>query len=219
VSWSGPWIFQTTAPKRTPFPWVGERLSSYPVHPTRSETVSVRFDNSKTGALHIESGPCVLPDSCGLVDGFPDESYWLITTDLSHRALSRLHFWAAYGVVEMVPADLIDGPGDELLVIRTPAHASPSAGFFLEIWKLGAARPVELSDRIDVGTWISGLWMNWRANLLIDLTKPKPRSIEIRPEFGIYPCHLITSDERAQVRLRQVRALIFNPETRRYSPH
>jgi len=35
-------------------------------------------------------------------------------------------------------------PGDELLIVRLPADSSPPAGYDLQNWRTGQAKPVEL---------------------------------------------------------------------------
>lgn len=39
-----------------------------------------------------------------------------------------MHLWAAYGMFDIVPVNLVDGPGDELVIVRVPLHESPPIG-------------------------------------------------------------------------------------------
>ena len=51
---------------------------------------------------------------------------------------------------DLVPIDLVDGSGDELVIVRIPGHASPPLGIELRIWKLGATFPVDLVEPLRV---------------------------------------------------------------------
>jgi hypothetical protein len=44
----------------------------------------------------------------------------------------------AYGKFQIVPVDLVDGVGDELVVVRVPNHSSPPIRCDMKIWKLSA---------------------------------------------------------------------------------
>jgi hypothetical protein len=220
VSWSGPWVFQTVAGKQSPLPWVGERPADRSVRP-KSEMARIQFDDGRTGGLRVEAGECKPSEACAPADWSsyspPEDSQWLIATDTTGRVVFREHFWAPYGLVEVLPVDLIDGPGDEVLVIRTWAHSSPSVGFALVVWKVGAGRAIDLSAKVLVGAWIGGR-SNWRADLTVDLTQQKPRTIELRRTFGLFQCEPVTSEDRAEMnRLGREERLVFDPRTRKYS--
>ena len=98
-----------------------------------------------------------------------------------------MHLWAAYGKFQIIAVDLVDGPGDELVVVRVPAHASPPIGHDLKIWKLGPTAPVELTEPIKVadifGTELIGC-ARWRTHLFVNLGEVKPRTVAFRSEFA-----------------------------------
>ena len=220
VSWRGPWVFQTAHGKQSPLPWAGEHAADRGVRPT-SAVVRIRFDDGQTGFLRVEAGGCKPGEACAPTDWSsyspPSDSHWLVATDASGRVVFREHFWAPYGLVDAVPIDLVDGPGDEVLIIRTWAHASPSVGFALLVWKVGGARPIDLSARVIVGAWLRAVQSSWRADLMIDLTQPKPRTIELRRTFGVFQCEQPTSGDRAEMnRLGRKARLVFDPSTRTY---
>src|SRR6185503_3067040 len=103
-------------------------------------------------------------------------------TDGRGGLVARMHLWAAYGKFQIVPIDLVDGPGDELLIVRVPAHASPPVGYDLKIWKIGQTKPVELGGSERVANLLITFPIGcarWRTFLSIDSTEAKPRSIAL----------------------------------------
>ena len=220
VTWSGPWAFRVSAGMESPLPWAGERPHVNGVRP-KSERTTIHFDDGRVGFLRVEVGQCKPGEACAPADwgsfSPSDDSQWLVATDTSGRVVFREHFWAPYGLVEVVPVDLVDRPGDEVLVIRTWAHASPSVGFALTIWEVGGVRPIDLSPRVLVAARIDFSETNWRADLTVDLTQRKPRTIGIRRTFGALGCQPVSSDDRAEVnRLGRTATLIFDADKRQY---
>jgi hypothetical protein len=140
--------------------------------------------------LIVESKPCTAADDCEPFDcGCPleYESYWVEVVDSQAKGVARMHLWAAYGMFDIVPVDLVDGPGDELVIVRVPAHASPPIGYDLKIWKLGPTAPVNLTETIKVadifGTDLIGC-ARWRTHLFVNLDEAKPRTVALRNEFA-----------------------------------
>ena len=214
VGWSGPWVFRAGGGTDTALPWVGLRSGrrSLPIH----------LDDGRGATVHIEEGECkpgqtCASDDCCSISLAPSDSLWLVADDSSGRSLFREHFWAPYQDVEVVPVDLVDGPGDEVMIVRTWAHASPAVGFALEIWKVGGSRPVELSGRVIVGAWLTTWRTNWRADLVVDPTQPKPRAIGVRRTFGALDCEPLTaSDRAAAAALGRASALVFDRASGKY---
>jgi hypothetical protein len=111
------------------------------------------------------------------------------------RTVAHLHLWAAYGVFDIVAVDLVDDPGDELMIIRVPAHASPRVGPELKIWKLAPTNPVDLLDRLAVAGWLGTKkgavsCAGWRTSLSVNPMGAKPRSIALLGEFAGIDCDL-----------------------------
>jgi hypothetical protein len=140
------------------------------------------------------------PRDCGCIS--PGESYFIVATNSSGAVVSRLHLWAAYNDFEVVPVDLIDGPGDELVVVRTVAHGSPRMGNDLKIWKLGEGQPSELlQPDFSVGAPTSTFpfaCVFWRTDAVVDLSQPKPRSIQLRGRVDYRPPCCLESDDDVQ---------------------
>jgi hypothetical protein len=183
--WRGPWLFDRSGPTARALPAFHNALGE-----ATNGSVPVRLDDGGSGSLRVESKPCAAADDCEPFDcGCPleNESYWLEVVDSQAKSVARLHLWAAYGIFDIVPIDLVDGPGDELVIIRVPAHASPPIGHDLKIWKLGPTKPVELTDPLRVAgvfeTELIGC-ARWRTRLFVDLKEAKPRAVVLRSEFA-----------------------------------
>ena len=219
--WASPWVFdQRGSPLRA-------------LHNAMRQTFGgpfeIRLDDGSRGTLRVESRPCVPGDDCEPVDcGCPldYESYWVEVVDARGERAARMHLWAAYGVFDVVPVDLVGGPGDELIIVRIPAHASPPVGHDLKIWQLGRTKPVDLLEPVPV----AGLFdtqpigcAQWRMRLVVDLASAKPRAVSLRSEFAARPrpggttiCRLIDDAVARHASLQRGHVLRF--ERGRYRP-
>jgi hypothetical protein len=230
--WQGPWVFSA-----------GRNGAVAHLHNTMEMAtngpIPIRLDDRSTGTLRVEAAPCnsadECPDDCGC---FANDSYWIDVADSKGRNVSHLHLWAAYGVFDIVPIDLIGGPGDELMIIRIPQHASPAHGPDLKIWKLSPKKPVDLLARDDKN-WKLGsrpidldtgdaVWFpvagplrtvdtavscaDWRAHLFVSSKDAKPRSIALRADFATADpsgCQLSADGADQAAVLRQAHMLRF----------
>jgi hypothetical protein len=213
--WAPPWVFdQRGSPVRALHNAAGQ---------TRSGPLQIQLDDGSRGTLRVESKPCADGDDCEPFDcGCPlkEESYWIEIVNARGERVSRLHLWAAHGIFDIVPVDLVDGPGEELIIIRIPAHASPPAGHDVKIWKLGQAKPVELLEPIAVAglfeTELIGC-ARWRTNLVVDLASAKPRAVALRADFaarapegrGTAACRLNAQEVERQTSLKRGDVLRF----------
>jgi hypothetical protein len=173
--------------------------------------IDIRLDDGRVGSLRVESQPCSPSDDCEPFDcgcTSEDESFWIEIVDAGGRRVSRMHLWAAYRKFEIVPVDLVDGPGDELIIFRIPNHGSPPVGYDVKVWKIGASKPLILSDPGRVASLMPSRQIGcalWRTVLSIDLAAPKPRPLELRPEFGSAGCCGIQGGVEKFTRRRIVR--------------
>ena len=170
--WDGPWAFERAASRPTPLPslrYSNKQTVGY---------VAIRLDDGTTGSIRIGPQPCATA---------------------GERSVGRAHLWAAYGMFHVIPIDLVDGPADELLVVRVPAHSAPPAGFDLKILKLTSSGVAELmAPPHDLArTLISRpiACARWRKRLFIDPKEPKPTSIELRREVAASPGCQIEDDQ------------------------
>jgi hypothetical protein len=105
--------------------------------------------------------------------------------------MARWRSGAVYGVFDLVPVDLVDGPGDELVLVRIITVSAPPSGLELQLWKLGLTAPVALVDPIRVtgylGTTEGAIpCARWRVRVLLDPLATKPRPIALAAEFAAY---------------------------------
>ena len=190
-------------------PWVFSEIASHAAlgrihHRTNAnaarQTIPLHLDDGTTGKLSVTAGPCdgeeCDPDDCGCM--LPD-SYWIDAVDSVGHRIAHLHLWAAYGVFDVVPVDLIDGPGDELVIVRTPAHSAPPHPPDLKIWKIKSRRPTNLvaggeqewfAGRLDSGDGAI-FCTDWRSRLFVNPDAPKPRPISLHVDLAAAPgCQL-----------------------------
>jgi hypothetical protein len=187
VSWNGPWVFEK-------FPGGWKALSE--VDNSRGylkhNPIKVRLDDDTWGTLNVEKRDCQLGDDCSPYDCgcFKYDSYWIHIRNAEGKGISDYHLWAAYGGFEIIPIDLVDGPGDELIIIRIPNRGSPSVGRQLRIWKIGGKKPIELMSDMDflVASWLNGCCCSiWRDTLYI-AEGSKPPSLILKKTIGANAC-------------------------------
>ncbi len=225
--WEGPWAFslrgqQTSTLANFQSPRIEREGESMPMR--------IRLDNGKYGTLTVshdaydparDGSP---QDDCAC---FETDSYWLHIRDSRGKSYAQVHLWAADGDFAIVPVDLIDGPGEELLIFRIPAHASAPVGFEMKIIEIGTDGPIELGQQRVAGLLASGTidCARWRTHVYVDTSSAKPRRLMLRSEFGARPCCRVGEDTPPAdagspfptvAALRQDRALRFDIVLRKY---
>jgi hypothetical protein len=187
--WVGSWVFARTATTERVMPRFFTTDQQFGDGPLPNKPLRLRLDDGLFGTMQVEAGPCAgdecEPDDCGCLN---DDGFWINVTDSAGRRVAHFHLWAAYGRFDVVPVDLIDGPGDELIIVRIPRHSVPKQGLDLKIWKLGSVKPMELVERIKVADsldYVTGAepCAVWKTRLIVGVAEHKPRSITLRPEF------------------------------------
>ena len=221
--WEGPWVFTGFGSERDLPRWHNyDALRGRP-----NTSMLFHFDDGTVGTLRSYAGPCLNLAECGGPRGdcgcFENDSYWIDVINSTGKTSAHLHLWAAYGSFDVVPIDLVDGRGDELIIVRTPQHAAPPHGPDLKIWKLDTGRAVDLLDRLEewfdvagyVGTVQGAIpCARWQTRLVVDLGTARPRSIRLLPGFAAedWPeSGCLLSDEGAKqvAELRRDRRLRF----------
>lgn len=182
---------------------------------------AIRLDDGTSGMLHVLARPCERDDDCNPYDcgcTNREESFWIEIRLPNGQLLVRKHLWAAYEQFQVFAADIIGGPGDELLIARVPGHASPPHGWELKIWNLSPAGEI---GTMHLSTWFpdalpySCAW--WMATLTIDTNAPKPRPIHVNPDFAATGCcSLASAAVERMTRMKLPQALRFDDRTRKY---
>jgi hypothetical protein len=137
--------------------------------------VGIRLDDGRVASLRVEQRPCDPPGRCAPVDCgcHSSDSYWIIVVDRLGGVVARIHLWAAYSDLEILPFDLVAGPGDELVIVRALGRSAPPNGKDLRLLQLAGAAPIELIQPLQIAGNLSGTPMVcglWRSRLVIDET-------------------------------------------------
>ena len=210
----GPWIFEqrgTSASTPLTIRYNG-RLSS----PAR-----IQLDGATVATLSVTPAPCgqgreCEPADCGChgVDRF-----LLSIVQTNGTEVARTHLWAAYGTFDVVPLDLVDGPGDELMIVRVLGRSAPPNGHDLKILKVAAGRLVDLVEPVRIAGNLSGTPMvcgQWRSRVAVDGQARKPRPLWIRNEVIVPDGCRLDAAGRANTLRKEHRQLVFTAG--RYQP-
>jgi hypothetical protein len=212
----GPWAFDGSGTSSRVLPMLNYRATE-----KGARTITLNLDDGTRGVVHVEGRACkpgedCSPYDCGCTN--PDESYWIEIRRPNGTTIARKHLWAAYQEFQLVPVDLVDGPGDELLIARIPAHASPPTGWDLQIWQLrsqlteiGAMRLTKSLYSIPFGC------ARWAAALTLDPKGAKPRPMNVIVDFTVNGCCRLDSSEARRVAdLKRPHVLRFDSKSGRY---
>lgn len=187
VSWNGPWIFD-----KWPGGWKALSEIDNSHGNLRNNPIKIRLDDDTWGTMKVEQRNCRRGEDCSPYDCgcFNDDSYWIHVKDAAGKKIGDYHLWAAYGDFEIIPVDLVDGPGDELIIIRNENRGSPPLGRQLLIWKLGGKKPLELMTDKDffIASWFNGCCCSsWRDTLYVQEAS-KPRDLILKKTIGAELC-------------------------------
>ena len=219
--WKGSWIY-SSGTQRAAIAGLHHTMGAASV-----DAMPIRLDDGSTGTLRVTAGPCTTIDECGPSDCgcFAVDSFWIDVTDSRGHRAAHLHLWAAYGNFDVIPVDLVDGPGDELVIVRMHQRAAPPPGPDLKLWKVGATKPTDLIQRKgdDELFFLGGRLLTvegavpcaqWRTRLTVNLDAPKPRPLARRAEFAAsdWPdagCHLSREGAEEMAALKRHQLLRF----------
>jgi len=213
--WDRPWAFVRTAAGTSAPPVFDHGWSRTP------SPLDIRLDDGALGILSVVQRQCAKGEDCSPYDcgcTGRNESYWIEVHRRDGRLVARKHLWAAHDRFQIIAVDLVDGIGDELLIARIPAHASPPIGWDLKIWQV-EPRMSEVGNlphltRSFPTTPVSCAW--WMATLTVESTAPKPRVISLRVELGRTGCCELMAAEKLVADLRRRHTLQFDGVRQRY---
>jgi hypothetical protein len=146
------------------------------------------FDDGSIGRVAVESRECSASDGCGTDDCGSDDNVLIQVFNSSAQRVATWLRCAAYGAFSLVPVDLINGRGDELIFVYRYGRSSPPSGLDLAIWSFRSDQPVLVSDTIRVADYLSTpcgavacIW--WQTRLVIGEDARKPRMVTLRATF------------------------------------
>lgn len=214
--WDRPWAFSRTKGQLATLRRF-HHSGSKPLGPT-----PIQLDDGTRGTLRVIARRCGRDEDCSPYDcgcTIADESFWIEVRRANGDLVLRKHLWAAYERFEIVAADLLGGRGDELLIVRIPAHASPPIGWDLKIWNL--ASPGSEIGTMHASAWFGGAvpyscaW--WMATAIIDTDAPKPRPIHLEVDFAAADCCRLNAATVEDVAgMRRPHALRYDGRMRQY---
>jgi hypothetical protein len=224
---SRPFVFDAIDPSR---PLASLRRMN--MREPQVESTTIRLDDGTVGRLRAVSEPCTgaecQPEDCGCPSA--TDGFFVEVSGPDGRRIARWHLWAAYGIFQLVPVDLVGGPGDEIIAIRVPAHASPPIGFDIKVWTLTGSTVTELAPSdVFVERALATFpfaCARWKDTLVVDGRSAKPRAIELRPAIGMSECCQVINprdfgDADLQEKIsfdsaHRVRTLRYDSATKKY---
>jgi hypothetical protein len=183
--WDEPWVFAASDSRSTPLVAIDS------IHGINGHfgSVPIRLADGRTGSMSVDAGPCGPLDACiGSRDDcgcMQNDSYWIRIADIRGRTIRRLHFWAAYGRFQIVPVDILEGPGNELLIFRMHARAVPPTGYDIKIWEIHQDATRDFASEEQVAGQLPAVKMAvpcvyWKTRFTVDTAGSKPRPLRLR---------------------------------------
>ena len=203
----GPWIFLESGAEHQPAP-------ATQFDGVGTKTASIRLDDGRSGVVAVASAPCSAGERCAPADCgcHASDRYQLSVMTSQGTLLAETHIWAAYGLLTVVTADLLGGPGDEVLLVRPLGRSAPPNGLDLKILALssGSMRDVLASHQITGN--LSGTPMvcgQWRSRVVVDARAPKPRALTVRHHVLVPDNCVLDEPARAEALRRDPTVLTF----------
>lgn len=173
--WEPPWVRSESRERETALPAIDGRFGelSTPVLP-------FHFDDGSVGRISVQTQGCGPGENCA-----PDDCVLVDVQDSADRRVAEWQWCAAYGAFSLVPVDLVDGPGDELVFVARIGRGSPPPGLNLSMWSIQGDRLTSISDTIRVADYLSTRCgavrcVRWETRLVVEEGAPKPRALRLR---------------------------------------
>ena len=178
---SGPWVLLEKGGGAAPAPSAGFAGTLFGPR-------NLRLDSGSTATFRVQHQPCLKPEDCDAPDCgcHGADRYRLSIADDTGALVATTLLWAAYGTFDVIPVDLVDGPGDELLIVRSLGRSSPPNGMDLKILRIEGTQLRELLATHQIAGNFSGRPMvcgQWRSRVVIDAEARKPRPIRLDNEI------------------------------------
>lgn len=139
-------------------------------------------------SIHLEDGTLANVQILGVEPHMPghlqgDDFSVTITAGRSH--LAALRMWASYGHFAIALADLVNGPGDELLIVSQHGRGSPLFKPVLQVWALDKVGPRQIAE-LEVGSFVSPCAF-WREQVIL-AGREKPHSLRLLRQIASDTC-------------------------------
>ena len=203
----GPWIFLERGAERVAAP-------ATQFDGVRTKTAPIRLDDGRAGVVTVASAPCAAAERCAPADCgcLEQDRYRLSLKNSQGVLLAETHLWAAYGFFTIITADLVGGPGDELVLVRPLGRSAPPNGLDLKILELSGGTLREVLASHQIAGNLSGTPMvcgQWRSQVVVDAQAPKPRALTVRHEVLVPAKCALDEPARAEAIRRNGAMLIF----------
>ena len=146
-----------------------------------SPSPEVRLDDGTVAMLAVTPAPCGRDEQCEPADcGCHGVDRFLLSIASEDGEIARAHVWAAYGTFDIVPLDLVDGPGEELIIERRLGRSAPPTGLELKIVRIAHRQLIDLVDPVQTAGTLSGTPMvcgMWTSRVTVNDAAAKPRSL------------------------------------------
>jgi hypothetical protein len=213
ISSEAPWVFEESSRGWQAMNELNNSRGEFKVGP-----ISIRLDDGSQGTVSAEQAPCKRGQTCSPFDCacFEVDSYWIHVRGTEGKKVADLHFWAAYDYFRVVPVDLVDGPGDELLIFTINGRGSPRGDDVMQVWKLGG-KPVPLADLIPVSGKFS-YCVPWRDRVYVS-NSVKPHKLILKRDVAADPCCVYKAGydpELWPAKIKWEKIFSFSPKTSKY---
>ena len=212
--WEPPWVWSESRERETALPAIDGRFGeSTPVLP-------FHFDDGSVGRISVQTQGCGPGEHCAPDDCGQDDNVRIDVQDSADRRVAEWRWCAAYGAFSLVPVDLVDGPGDELVFVARIGRGSPPTGLNLSMWSIQGDRLKAISDTIRVADYLSTRCgavrcVRWETRLVVEEDAPKPRVLRLRARLDAPDGAAQDLDRRGRreaTALRNLQTLVFRRE-------
>ena len=181
--WESPWVWSESQSGVSPLPAIDGQFGQL-----TTPSLPFHFDDGSVGHVAVETRACTSSDGCAPGDCGMRDSVLIQVLDSSGRRVATWLRCAAYGAFSLVPVDLIEGSGDELIFVYRHGRSSPPHGLDLAMWSVRSNQPERISDTIRVADYLSTACgavacVRWQTRLVLDQRARGPRMITLRAAF------------------------------------
>ncbi len=141
-------------------------------------TLAARLDDGSTATIRIR-------EATSRQQGHLQGDDYVLDIAVPAGAPVQIPLWASYGRLAVALADLVNGAGDEILVVSQHGRGSPLFAPVLQVWSISRGQTQRIGE-FQVGGFIDTCaW--WRDKVVV-LEGEKPRSVRLDREVESSGC-------------------------------